>query len=317
MRRYLVRRALQFVPVLLGIMLVTFAIVRLAPGDPAALLVDTTVLSKDELARFRADLGLDGPWPLQFVRIVRDLATGHLHSFRTGQPVLAILGERLPVTAALLTGALALAGLAGVPLGIVSAVRPYGRLDNWLTIGALAGISLPSFWLALILMYVFAGLLRILPASGIGPATALTYGVTDMVPHFVLPTIVLGAVVTPAIMRYTRSAMLDALAQDYVRTARGKGLPEWRVVGRHALSNALLPVVTVLGMLAPILIGGTAVIESVFAMPGIGRLAVEAALSRDYPTIMTLNFLTATLVLVGDVLVDVSYVVLDPRIRLE
>ena len=317
MRRYLVRRALQFVPVLLGIMLVTFAIVRLAPGDPAALLVDTTVLSKDELARFRADLGLDGPWPLQFVRIVRDLATGHLHSFRTGQPVLAILGERLPVTAALLTGALALAVLAGVPLGIVSAVRPYGRLDNWLTIGALAGISLPSFWLALILMYVFAGLLRILPASGIGPATALTYGVTDMVPHFVLPTIVLGAVGTPAIMRYTRSAMLDALAQDYVRTARGKGLPEWRVLGRHALSNALLPVVTVLGMLAPILIGGTAVIESVFAMPGIGRLAVEAALSRDYPTIMTLNFLTATLVLVGNVLVDVSYVVLDPRIRLE
>jgi peptide/nickel transport system permease protein len=248
---------------------------------------------------------------------VRDLATGHLHSFRTGQPVLAILGERLPVTAALLTGALALAVLAGVPLGIVSAVRPYGRLDNWLTIGALAGISLPSFWLALILMYVFAGLLRILPASGIGPATALTYGVTDMVPHFVLPTIVLGAVGTPAIMRYTRSAMLDALAQDYVRTARGKGLPEWRVLGRHALSNALLPVVTVLGMLAPILIGGTAVIESVFAMPGIGRLAVEAALSRDYPTIMTLNFLTATLVLVGNVLVDVSYVVLDPRIRLE
>jgi len=199
----------------------------------------------------------------------------------------------------------------------VSAVKPYGRLDDCLTVTALAGISLPSFWLALILMYVFAGLLRILPASGIGPAGALTYGVTDMAPHFVLPTIVLCAVVTPAIMRYTRSAMLDTLAQDYVRTARGKGLPESRVVVRHALRNALLPVVTVLGMLAPILIGGTAVIESAFAMPGIGRLAVEAALSRDYPTIMTLNFLTATVVLLGTVLVDISYVILDPRIRLE
>ncbi len=317
MRAYLIRRALQFVPVLLGIMLVTFAIVRLAPGDPAALLVDTTVLSPDELARFRADLGLDAPWPAQFARIVRELATGQLRSFRTGQPVLAILGERLPVTAALLVGAIALAVLAGVPLGVVSAVRPYGRLDNWLTVTALGGISLSSFWLGLILMYVFAGLLGILPASGVGPATALTYGIIDMVPHFVLPTIVLGAAVMPSIMRYTRSAMLDAMGQDYVRTARGKGLPEWRVVYGHALRNALLPVVTVLGMLAPILIGATAVIESVFAMPGVGRLAVEAALNRDYPTIMTLNFLTATLVLVGNVLVDVSYVVLDPRIRLD
>jgi peptide/nickel transport system permease protein len=317
MRTYLLRRALQFVPVLLGIMLITFAIVRLAPGDPAALLVDTTVLSADELARFRADLGLDGSLPSQFARIVRELATGQLRSFRTGQPVLSIVAERLPVTAALLIGAIALAVLAGVPLGVASAVRPYGRLDDWLTVAALTGLSLPSFWLALILMYVFAGLLRVLPASGIGPATALTYGIADMLPHFVLPTLVLAAAVMPAIMRYTRSAMLDALGQDYVRTARGKGLAERRVIYRHALRNALLPVVTVLGLLAPILIGATAVIESVFAMPGVGRLAVEAALGRDYPTIMTLNFLTATLVLVGNALVDVSYVVLDPRIRLE
>jgi peptide/nickel transport system permease protein len=307
MRTYLLRRALQFVPVLLGIMLITFAIVRLAPGDPAALLVDTTVLSADELARFRADLGLDGSLPSQFARIVRELATGQLRSFRTGQPVLSIVAERLPVTAALLIGAIALAVLAGVPLGVASAVRPYGRLDDWLTVAALTGLSLPSFWLALILMYVFAGLLRVLPASGIA----------DMLPHFVLPTLVLAAAVMPAIMRYTRSAMLDALGQDYVRTARGKGLAERRVIYRHALRNALLPVVTVLGLLAPILIGATAVIESVFAMPGVGRLAVEAALGRDYPTIMTLNFLTATLVLVGNALVDVSYVVLDPRIRLE
>ena len=317
MQRYLIRRALQFVPVLLGIALVTFAIVRLAPGDPAALLVDTTVLSPEELARFRADLGLDGSLPAQFARIVRELATGQLHSFRTGQPVLAVVGERVPVTATLLVGALALAVALGVPLGVISAVRPYGRLDDGLTLLALGGVSLPSFWFALVLVYVFAGTLQLLPASGMGPATRLTYGVTDMAPHFVLPILVLGAAVLPSIMRYTRSAMLEALGQDYVRTARGKGLPEMRVIGRHALRNALLSVVTVLGVLAPILIGATAVIESVFAMPGVGRLAVEAALSRDYPTIMTLNFLTAALVLLSNVVVDVSYVILDPRIRLD
>ncbi len=317
MQRYLIRRALQFFPVLLGIGLCTFAIVRLAPGDPAALLVDTTVLSPEELQRFRAELGLDAPLPAQFARIVGELATGQLRSFRTGQPVWGVLAERLPITAVLLGGAIALAVLAGVPLGVLSALRPYGRLDNWLTVAALTGVSLPSFWLALLLMYVFAGRLGVLPASGVGPATALHYGIAQMVPHFVLPTLVLSGAILPSILRYVRSAMLDAMGQDYVRTARGKGLPERRVVFRHALTNALLPVVTVLGMLAPILIGATAVIESVFAMPGVGRLAVEAALSRDYPTIMTLNFLTAALVLVANLAVDVSYVALDPRIRLE
>lgn len=317
MRAYLIRRALQFVPVLLGIALVTFAIVRLAPGDPASLLVDVTLLSPEELARFRRDLGLDAPMPVQFFRIVAELATGQLRSFRTGQPVLAILAERLPVTLALLGGSIALAVLAGVPLGVLSATRPYGRLDNWLTVAALGGLSMPSFWFALILMYVFAGVLRVLPASGIGPATALHYGVLDMLPHFVLPTIVLGGALLPPIMRYTRSSMLDAMGQEYVRTARGKGLGEGRVVYRHALRNALLPVVTVAGMLVPILIGATAVIESVFAMPGLGRLAVEAALNRDYPTVMTLNFLTAAVVLLINLAVDVSYVLLDPRIRLD
>lgn len=231
--------------------------------------------------------------------------------------MLAILAERLPVTLALLGGSIVLAVLAGVPLGVLSATRPYGRLDNWLTVAALGGLSMPNFWFALILMYVFAGVLRVLPASGIGPAAALHYCVLDMLPHFVLPTIVLGGALLPPMMRYTRSSMLDAMGQEYVRTARGKGLGEGRVVYRHALSNALLPMVTVVGMLVPILIGATAVIESVFAMPGLGRLAVEAALNRDYPTVMTLNFLTAAVVLLSNLAVDLSYVLLDPRIRLD
>jgi peptide/nickel transport system permease protein len=257
MRDYLIRRLLQFAPVLLGIALITFSIVRLAPGDPAALLVDTTILSPAELERFRAQLGLDGPLPVQFLRIVVELATGQLHSFRTGQPVLEILLERVPVTATLLAGSIALALLAGIPLGVLSATRPYGALDNVLTVGALWGISMPSFWFALILVYVFSGVLRVLPASGTGPA-ALEYGILDMVPYFVLPIAVLASAILPSVMRYTRSSMLEVMAQDFVRTARGKGLAEHLVIFHHALRNALLPVITVAGTLVPILIGATA-----------------------------------------------------------
>ncbi|HXJ80548.1 MAG TPA: ABC transporter permease [Candidatus Methylomirabilis sp.] len=316
MRGYLIRRSVQLVPVVLGISLVTFLIVRLAPGDPAALLVDTTLLSPAELARFRAELGLDAPWPMQFLAILKQLATGEIHSFRTGQPVLMMLAERLPITAVLIAGAIALSLLVGVPLGVLSARRPYSRLDDWLSVGALGGLSLPGFWLGLVLMWVFAGILRVLPATGTGPATRLDYTALDMIPYFVMPTVVLAAGLVPPIMRYTRSSMLEALAQDYVRTAWGKGLSESLVLYRHALRNALLPVVTVVGLLVPVLIGSTAVIESVFAMPGIGRLVVEAALNRDYPTIMTLNLLTAAAVLVSTLVVDVLYAVLDPRIEL-
>jgi peptide/nickel transport system permease protein len=316
-RTFLVRRLLQFVPVLVGIALVTFAIVRLAPGDPAALMVDVQLLSAEELQRFREGLGLNAPWPLQFARIVGELATGQLASFRTGEPVLAVLRDRFPVTATLVVGSIVLAVVMGIPLGVLSATRPYSRLDHWLTVAALGGVSLPSFWFALLLMYVFAGVLQVLPASGIGPTTKLSYSVLDMAPHFVLPTVVLALAIVPSVMRYVRSAMMEALTQDYVRTARGKGVSERVVIYRHALRNALLPVVTVVGLLLPILIGATAVIESVFAMPGLGRLAVEAAMNRDYPTILTLNFLTAALVLLSTLAVDVLYVALDPRIRLE
>ncbi len=317
MRRYLIRRLAQLVPVLLGIALVSFLIIRLAPGDPVAMLVDTTLLSREELLRFRQSLGLDAPLPVQFVSLLKQLATGEILSLRTGQPVLAMLADRLPVTAVLLGGAIALSLLVGVPMGVLSARRPYSRLDNWLSIAALGGVSLPGFWFGLVLMWVFAGILRVLPASGIGPATRLSYGVLDMVPYFVMPTVVLASALLPPIMRYTRSSMLDALAQDYVRTARSKGLSESWVLYRHALRNALLPVVTVVGLLVPVLIGSTAVIESVFAMPGVGRLVVEAALNRDYPTIMTLNLLTAVAVLVSTLVVDLLYAVLDPRIELE
>jgi peptide/nickel transport system permease protein len=317
MRSYVTRRLLQLVPVLLGISLISFVIVRLAPGNPTALLVDTALLTPAERQRLDDDLGLTGPLPVQFVSVVGRLITGQLHSFRTGQPVLEVLRERFPVTAVLIGGAIVTAVLIGVPLGVLSAQRPYSRTDDWLSIGALCGVSVPSFWLGLILMFVFAGALPLLPVSGVRPAARLDYTWLDVLPHFVLPVAVLALTTLPPIVRHTRSAMLEELGQDYVRTARGKGASERVVLTRHALPNALRPVVTLIGTLVPILIGATAVIETVFAMPGIGRLIVEAALSRDYPTIMTLNLLTATAVLVANILVDVCYVVLDPRIELE
>lgn len=207
--------------------------------------------------------------------------------------------------------------LAGVSLGVLAAHRQNTWVDHWLSIGVLGGISVPSFWLALLLMYTFAGVLHVLPASGVRPAIQLDPTLVDMVPYFVLPTLVLAAIVAPTLMRHTRSAMLEVLTQEYIRAARGKGASEAAVLCRHALRNALLPVVTLVGLLVPLLVGSTAVIESVFAMPGLGRLVVESALSRDYPTVLTLNFLAAGVVLAGNLLADVCYVALDPRIRLE
>ena len=317
MGTYVIRRLTHSVPVIVVVGFICFAIVRLAPGDPVALLVDTSLVRPAEVERLREDLGLTGPLPIQFGRMVIQLATGQLHSLRTGQPVFAILGERLPVTAALLGTGLTVGAVIGVALGVLAAHRRNTWVDHWLSVGVLGGISMPSFWLALLLMYTFAGVLQVLPVSGIRPVARLDHTLLDMFPYFVLPTLVLATMVAPSMMRHTRSAMLEVLTQDYIRAARGKGVSEALVLFRHALRNALLPVVTLVGLLVPLLIGSTAVIESVFAMPGIGRLVVESALSRDYPTILTLNFLAAGVVLLSNLLVDVCYVALDPRIRLE
>jgi peptide/nickel transport system permease protein len=316
MATYVIRRLTHSVPVIVVIGFICFVIVRLAPGDPVALLVDVSLVPPADVERLRGDLGLTGPLPVQFVRMAGQLTTGQLHSLRTGQPVLSILGERLPVTVALLGAGVGVGALTGVSLGVLAAHRRNTWVDHWLSVGVLGGVSVPSFWLALLLIFTFAGMLEVLPVSGVRPVTRLDPTLLDMAPYFVLPALVLAATVAPTMMRHTRSAMLDVLAQEYIRTARGKGVREATVLFRHALRSALLPIVTLAGMLVPILVGATAVIESVFAMPGLGRLAVESALSRDYPTILTLNFLAAGIVLLSNLLVDVCYVALDPRIRL-
>lgn len=302
---------------LFGISVISYAVVRLAPGDPAALLVDFTQLSPEQQAEVRRSLGLEDPLPIQYAKMMGALLTGQLTSFRTGQSTLQMVAETAPTTLTLVFLAVATGVAVGVAFGVLSALRPYGAADNALSVTALFGLSVPQFWLGLILIFVFAETLGWLPAAGIRPVGSSTYDPLEMAPFVVLPTLVLASGMIAAMTRYTRSAMLETLGQDFVRTARGKGLSERRVVVAHALRNSLITVVTLTGVLIPILLSGSVVVESVFAVPGMGRLAVSAALTRDYPVVITTNLLAAAMVLLSNILTDFAYTVVDPRIRVD
>jgi len=303
------------VPLLLGISLISYAIIRFAPGDPSRLLVDPEHATVEQFASLRQELGLDDPLPVQYVKTMKALVTGELRSFKTRQRVIEIVWERLPVTALLGGVSLALATTVGIAIGAVQALRANSALDEAGTMVALFGFSVPSFWLALMLIMLFAVRLHWLPVSGIRPIGAEGWNLFAMAPFLALPTVVLGTGVLASIARYTRSSMLEALAQDFVRTARAKGLPERSVVIRHALRNSLLPVITLIGLFLPVLVGGAVIVETIFAIPGIGRLGLESVFIRDYPVILSINVMVATVVLVGNLVADVAYALADPRIR--
>jgi peptide/nickel transport system permease protein len=317
MSTYIARRLLQMIPLLLGISIVTYAVIRAAPGDPARLLADPERVSAAQMEAMREQLGLNDPLPIQYLKTMRGLLSGDLRSFKTHRPVLAMIGERLPTTLTL-TGLSLLFGVTvGLAIGIVQALRPYSRVDDAGSLITLFGFAVPDFWMALTLISIFAVRLGWLPASGIRPAQASGWDPRDVAPHLVLPTIVLSIGATAGIARYTRSSMLEALGQDFVRLARAKGLRERQVVVRHALRNSLLPVITLLGFYLPFLLGGAVVVETIFALPGIGRLAFDSITSRDYPVLLTVNMLAAVTVLVGNLFADVGYALADPRIRYE
>lgn len=315
MGRYILRRAVFMVPLLLGISLISYAIVRFAPGDPTRLLVDPEHATAEQFASLRQELGLDDPLPIQYLKTMKALLTGELRSFKTRQRVIEIVWERLPVTILLGGLSLLLATLAGMTIGAFQALRASSTIDEAGTVVSLVGFSVPSFWLALMFIMLFAVRLHWLPASGIRPVGATGWNVLEMAPYLVLPTIVLGTTLLASIARYTRSSMLEALAQDFVRTARAKGLPQRQVIARHALRNSLLPVITLLGLFLPVLVGGAAVVETIFAIPGVGRLALDAVFIRDYPVILSINVMAAAAVLAGNLLADVAYALADPRIR--
>jgi peptide/nickel transport system permease protein len=313
MSGYAVRRLLGGIPMLIGVSIVLFVLLHLAPGGPEAALLGGDI-SKEAAHAVRHSLGLDQPLPVQYARWIGSAARGDLgRSYLQGAPVSRVIADRVGATAELAGGALVLAVLAAVPLGMLSATHANSWLDRSTTGVALAGVSFPSFWLGILLILLFASAFRWLPSSGMS-SYGLEGNVADRVRHAILPVVTLAGTQLAAFLRFTRSSLLESLQQPFVAVARAKGLPERAVLLRHAFRNALLPLITLLGLSVRFVVGGAVLTETVFAWPGIGRLAVDAVTARDYPLLLGLNLLLALAVIGANVLTDVLYSVADPRI---
>lgn len=316
---YLVRRLIAAVPLLFGVLTLTFFIVRLAPGDPASVYISGDV-DPAYAERLRHSLGLDQPLPVQYVQWLMGTLRGDLGvSFSKHAPVLRIIAETLPNTILLTSAALFFNFAIGILLGIVAAVKRARTLDHVISSVSLFLYSMPEFWLGLMLILSVSLQLPLFPASGMHSPLA-TYlpaaeYVLDVLYHMVLPVFVLGIASAAATGRYMRGSLLDVIGQDYIRTARAKGLREKVVVGRHALRNALLPIITLFGLSLPFLLGGAVIIETVFGWPGMGKLAVDAIFTRDYPLIIACTLISGCMVIIGNLISDVLYALVDPRIR--
>lgn len=303
MTSYLLRRGWQSLLVLLGVSVVVFLILHLT-GDPALLLLPPDATAED-IARFRKAMGFDDPVAVQYMRFLKGALRGDFgESVRHGEPALGLVLERLPATFELAGAGLVLALCLAIPTGIVSAVRRNTIVDYVSTVVALLGQAMPTFWLGIMLILVFSVRLSWLPSSGRGDLE-----------HLILPAITLGLFTTARITRLTRSGMLEVLGQDYIRTARAKGVSEPPVVWKHALKNAAIPIVTIVGIELGTLLGGSVITETIFAWPGVGRLSVQAISNRDYPVVQAAVFLLASTFVIVNFLVDLTYTYLDPRIR--
>ena len=312
MRHYVLRRLVIAIPSLLIASLIVFTLPRLIPGDVVQLMLEEKAYGRD-LEDLRAKLGLDRPIPVQYVDWVRRLARGDLgESLWTHQPVLGELARRMPVTLMLGFLAIVVAVVIGVPIGILSAVRPDGALDFVARSGAILGLSVPGFVQAIVVILLPAIWWGWTPRMGF---TELAQGPATYLLQFVLPAIILGTASAAAIMRLTRGMLLEVLRQDYVRTAWAKGLQERVVVLKHSLKNAIIPVVTVLGLQIAQIAGGSVIIESIFGLPGMGQFLVEAITQRDYPVIQGINLLIVVIIVATNLLVALFYATIDPRIR--
>jgi peptide/nickel transport system permease protein len=318
MGTYILRRLAITVPVLVGITLAVYLIINLAPGDPVDALINpeaVAALGPDFREQQREALGLNQPVLVRYGIWLKEAASGNLgYSFMDRQSIASKIGERLGPTLALMTTALILAIVIAVPLGVLSAIKQYSLIDYTTTVLGFAAISIPSFFLSLAAIYVFALKIPILPAAGM-ETVGEPWSLADFIWHLVLPALVLGLAEAAPLIRYTRSSMLEVIRQDYVRVARSKGLRETTVIYQHALRNALIPLVTVIALGLPRLFGGAVIVEAVFAWPGIGTLALTAVQGRDYPVIMAINLISAVTILFSNLLADVIYAVIDPRIK--
>ncbi len=320
MTKYLVRRLIQAVPLLLVISLLTFGIVEIAPGDASQMYINPERGADPEyLAQVSESLGLNQPVHVRYLSWLGKTLSGDFgFSLRTRRPVALEVGERLPNTLLLSGSALALSFLIAVPIGVISAVKRYTWIDYAFSTLALVGISVPIFWAALLLLQIFAIQLDWFPASGMQSVRESYTGVRaslDVLHHMVLPSIVLSLAQVSSWSRYQRSALLDVLDQDYIRTAQGKGLSNRRILTVHALRNALIPMITLVGISIPGVVTGAYITETIFSWPGIGRLGVASVTGRDYPVIMAVTLLSALLIVVGNLLADIAYAWADPRIR--
>ncbi len=314
MRQYLLRRLLQTLPILLGVSVIVFTIVHLTPGDPYSHLVGprTDPAKKEKILQ---DMGFRDPLPVQYVRWLSEVAKGNLGwSIKRGVPVGELMASRLKNTLILTGSAFIFALLLAIPIGIVSATRQYSIIDYIVTTFAFIGISLPGFFTALLAVYFLAVKYPIFPMNQmITPGAA--FSIWDLLKHLILPAVTLGVRDMAGYARFTRASMLEVMRQDYVRTARAKGLAERVVIYKHALRNGLIPIVTLLGLGLPGLLSGVVIFERIFTWPGMGSLTIEAVGNRDYPILMASNMLFALLVILGNLIADVLYAVVDPRIR--
>ena len=332
MTAFLIRRLLAMVPVLALVLVIVFSLVRLIPGDPAVTLLGPGA-TQQQISALRLQLDLDKSLPLQFVSYLGGLAQGDLgQSLKSGLPVARELLSRLPATLELALVALIGAILVGIPLGVVSATRPNSALDHALRVGSLVGVSVPAFLLALILQLVFSVWLGWLPVSGRASPFATGAGATgfalldsllagnpraflDGLAHVILPATVLAAFLAATLGRFVRNALMETLGEDFIRTARAKGLTRAEVVYGHGLRNALLPAITVVGLKFAEMLGGAVLTETIFAWPGIGRYMFEAIRNRDYPVIQGTTLLFALIFVASSIVVDILHALLDPRIR--
>jgi peptide/nickel transport system permease protein len=315
MNRYFIRRTLLAIPTLLVVSVLLFGLLQLAPGGPAALYAGPDA-GPEDLERISRLLGTDQPAPIQYIRWLGGVLRGDWGiSFRYREPVATVLAGRLPNTVQLMAAALLIALVLAVPFGAVSAVSRWRAVQYLASVVAMLGVSIPTFWLGMMVLLVFSVRLRILPSGGIA-TIGLEHDPVDRLLHLIGPASVLATMYIAAWSRYVRSSLLEVLHQDYIRLARAKGLGEWAVLTRHALRNALLPLVTLIGLQGGSLVGGAMITEVVFAWPGMGRLLAEALASRDYPVLMAAFMIMAVLTVLGNLLADLAYGWVDPRIRL-
>lgn len=332
MGRYILRRLLQLVPVLLGISLLVFIFLHLIPGDPAVTMLGDRA-TPDAVEKLRERMGLNEPLPLQYLSFLGNLLTFDLgSSIFTGVPIAQEIRLRWPATFELSVIAMLIALLVGIPAGVLAAVKKNSWIDNLTMTGSLLGVSMPVYWLGLLLVYLFAVNLQWLPPSGRTDISTVFEPVTgffifdsiiqgdfnalgDVLAHLVLPAVTLSTIPLAIIARITRSAMLEVLSQDYIRTARSKGLKELIVIGKHALKNAMLPVVTIVGLEFGTLLGGAILTETIFSWPGIGSWIYGGILQRDYPVVQGGVVFVAFVFVLINLLVDLSYALLDPRIQ--